>query len=370
MIVPVYLALTGGITSSAILTPSVGVLLRLSVSCYLGIPLASVLITEASDSAEELSVHPTDEVNVIGGSCAALSGRALRPLRSGRMLDSTGVIDGAQSTNVSLTAVIPACASIVGSSPAISPALVDLLASMGASAQPSSSSNTTASSGLPTPPQYGAFITAAAAASGVSPSGVSATSSTGTPQVAPTAQDTSVSAAPSAAGFPILIVAAAAGAALLLCVAVIVILALRRRKPSQSRPGPSNSEHIVDDLSGVNPMRAAIMKRVVVERRVASHSDAGSANDNATGMNPMYAGMTDPLYRRDAAHKGDNSVDANSGVTPKHANASDGRGRVVDRQVTTADPERNRLYGDGSRSKRCSDSDMLRRGRRIQPTPR
>jgi hypothetical protein len=80
MQIPVRVAISGGVTPRNITAPSVGVLLRLSLACALGLSLQSVTITSVfvnfSDTLTAVSSNlillPTSPVNIATGICAAL----------------------------------------------------------------------------------------------------------------------------------------------------------------------------------------------------------------------------------------------------------------------------------------------------------
>lgn len=238
MVVPITVQLRGGVTSAAVSEPSVGSLLRLSLACYLGLPAARVAIVSITGGAQELDVGAADPVNSVDGSCSASpmpsprpQQRALRPVEvepsSDRArVDLSRARDLGQSgelTTVTLVALAAACATDTdqASKPALAAQLVGLLATL---------PNATATTGGVT--LLGAFLAAAADASGVSNMTVTASASAGTPSLArlaskdPTAQGST---------FPMVPVVAAAGGALLLLLLALLLLTLRRKERSNAR---------------------------------------------------------------------------------------------------------------------------------------
>jgi len=72
----------------AILVPSVGVLARLGLSCYLGVPLAAVTMTGVANTSSSVVVSADDPINVRSGTCDLLTsnGAATRGIGTRRGL--------------------------------------------------------------------------------------------------------------------------------------------------------------------------------------------------------------------------------------------------------------------------------------------
>lgn len=99
------MTLSPSITAAAVASPSVGLLIRLAISCGARVPLGSVFInatTAFNGSTGALSVQPlapTDAANTATGACALVGGTRRRSLlagapeeaqRSGESLGSPG----------------------------------------------------------------------------------------------------------------------------------------------------------------------------------------------------------------------------------------------------------------------------------------
>lgn len=258
------LVLTGGVTPVAVVAPAVGLLARLSLACYLSIPLRHVAITSVANGTASLAVDAGDAVNVANGSCLSLS-----PLRRRRELVGYAVGQsmnpvghrgrelGGSDTTVSLLAVVSACTSVNGTV-ALSEALSALLAALSSTSAPATAGNgstvaasnytTTASAG----PLLGAFLAAAAGASGVPASAVGAVASAGTPWPAASATGATGSDGGSAAPFPfVAVIAAVVGVVALLVIVAFLVVLKRRGETAAEKRGSALG------FSGVNPMRRA-----------------------------------------------------------------------------------------------------------------
>lgn len=94
--VPVRVVLGGGVSPSAITSPSVGILLRQGISCFLGLPVANVQIFSvtgntiaAPSNSTSFIVRADDPVNTQSASCASNgTARQLRMLEGASTLSS------------------------------------------------------------------------------------------------------------------------------------------------------------------------------------------------------------------------------------------------------------------------------------------
>ena len=93
--------LSGNVSQSALKSPLVGLLLRQGISCYLGLPVASVKITSvaanttsASSDSASLAVRADDPVNT--GSAVCSSNETAHQLR---------MLQGASTANMGVTVV-------------------------------------------------------------------------------------------------------------------------------------------------------------------------------------------------------------------------------------------------------------------------
>lgn len=284
--VPVTMTLTGGITPAAVMSPSVGVLARLGLACYLGLPLAAVSVVSASNASARLGATSSDAVNSQGGDCTALSAsRALRPSMSdsensgsvGRTHHILRVLSSAagSDTTVGLLVAAAACSVAADGSQALSSQLSALFAGLRSAA---AAGNTTAAATNATgsAPRFGAFLSAAAGASGVPLAAVSASTSAGTPTPAGAGTAATSPSSDSGATFPIVAVVAAVGGILLIAaVAAAVLVSSRRRRKrlprSAGTPGATDGEFV----AGANPLRAsAAVGAAGVAQRQRSRPDA------------------------------------------------------------------------------------------------
>ena len=256
------LALSGGVTPAAVLVPSVGVYARLSLACYLGIPLTDVAMTSVANGSVAVVVAAGDPVNtqVQSAGCAALSAsRALRPLppivtltsaseeggaRHGRSLAAT---DGSLTT-VMLVSRVEACAVSVTGSAVLSAPLSALIASLGSNA--SVGSNSTAGT-VTVAPRLGSFLSAAAGAAGVPPAAVSASSSVGAPRPVAAAPAPTAASDGGGSAFPLVALVAAVAAVLLLALVVAAVVIFKRRRTQQPVEARASD---AGEVAGENPM--------------------------------------------------------------------------------------------------------------------
>lgn len=266
---PVSVSLSGVITPAAVESPAVGALLRLSLACFLGVPLEVVLVTGAASAAAQLTVPADAPVNTqVAGTCASLGRRRLAAserLRAGtpgllRALDASSA-GAAATTNVSLSVHVLACSAAADGSAALSPAVLARLSALAGGGGSQS-----------TGPALGSFITAAAGASGVSAAGVTTALSAGTPAAASPSPAPGRSGAAAAAGSgsssssgpsPV-ILGAAGGGGLLLCCALAVcvvccVIRKRKQRRAEARAGAGLTQHDpqpakTSAFAGSNPM--------------------------------------------------------------------------------------------------------------------
>ena len=298
--IPVTLNLTGGITAAAALKPSVGILLRLYLSCYLGIPLVSTLITGSTDDSASDIVTPGDAVNAVDGNCSAQVGGGSRILRQrlhnansrggryDRVLDASGAAGGSQKTAVTLLLVITTCATVRGT-PAVSPQLSALLDSL---AFPAANVSAFASGSLSL---LGLFVAAAANASGVPMASVSAVLSVGKPYQ-PVASVSAQSSPYDNGSSSATVVAAACGAiaAGLVVILVTALLVAHRRRIGMER----HSKKCLSSTNARAAMEPTGSKIAGFEEGVNPlHQASGSAADKRTGRSPSKVGVASVLQR-------------------------------------------------------------------------
>ena len=235
--------LSGGVAPSAIAAPSAGLLLRLSVACYLGMSPADVVLTAVTTTAPNVAgvaLAPDAPVNTRSGNCSQVQSAGAARRRQRRL-------DAAATTTAYLA--LQTCRD--ASSPTgASAALGALLAALAAS------TNVSAAALAP-------FLNSAAIAAGVSKSSLVPVVAVGPPgasaaAAAPGAASASTAAAPSAA-----LVASLAVVGILICITLCVLclcLALRRRKRRREqeraklalgRPTSSGAT-----VAGVNPLHS------------------------------------------------------------------------------------------------------------------
>ena len=333
------LDLSGGVTAAALLDPSVGVLLRLGIACYIPVPLANVLIVSTALRANT-STPPTavslvgaaDPVNTAMGKCAEIGQARRRALLSeatalNAPLLRRSLVDAAPpllevGLEVLSCVVITGGASDAGVS-AASTALVARLAQLvnatagggdgsgsgdsgtgGSGSGGSGSGNTGGGSGTdgsgavvsPIPGSgsalsggfFGSFISHVANASGISAEGVGLFPSG---PIAARAAPSSGSSGSGGGAFPtVLAVAAAAGGCVVCACAVVICVAWRRRQrrtEAASLRAQGKAEYEKQRLyGGTNPMQrprgSAAMKAGLLP--VGPLPKSGGAFD---GANPM-----------------------------------------------------------------------------------
>ena len=196
MQVPIAVIIFGDVPSSTVVLPSVAVLLRLSLACYLQVPLAAILITGVTttdSSAPQLVIGPGDPANTQTGSCALVSwGSSSSAVAhpAGRRLQATGSPAVPPLTTTVLLVVVT-CTGPDGGSP---PDLQALLASLSGRGSATVAPRLVGSSPLPTPQPSYLFATFTAAVS--SAAGISGRVTISTPLVGSAQARTSPSAVP------------------------------------------------------------------------------------------------------------------------------------------------------------------------------
>lgn len=291
--VPVTLMLKGGVTTSAVTDPAIGVLVRLGLACYLGIPLSDVTITGIANGSAAVVVASDATVNKQSGSCSSLSARvrALRPSdgSSGgnaaawpRELETAG----ASVTNVTLVAVVGACALSADGTPGLSAQLSALVAGLPGAPVFANASATGAAL------QLGSFLSAAATASGLPREAVSVTASVGSPWAAGSASG-GAGSSPTGGGSPVPVATIVATVVVLVVVAlaalaVFVLLRRRHTGPADNVVACNASPGLAGDagfVSGINPMRAARRpddsEQMPGRQRQNADPDAAAATDTS-----------------------------------------------------------------------------------------
>ena len=241
----------------AVQTPSVGVLLRQSVACFLGVRLDAVAIvgvtqTNASVPAMALVVSSDDSVNLATAgslSCGTRneSGtRALLGVRSSgspylRRLGAGGGGGDTPSAIVSLAVQVLACPPTAGAAPQLAAALVTHLAAFNRSV---------AAGG----PAYAPFVVAVAGASGVNATAVYAQGSvTGS---AATMSSTTAGSLETPT-VPVAIVVGASIAVVSLLVGLLVAMLWYRRSSAHKNDHAASRGMAAEqgEFSGENPLR-------------------------------------------------------------------------------------------------------------------
>lgn len=257
----VTLTISGGVTASSALSAPVGVLARLALACYLGIPLASVTLDGASSAGGDALALPQDNLaNTMNGSCSDAGLPVLRVLRS----DSEKVEDSvlrrsaaASQPNATQAAIVVVLRAALGGCAGGAMFRVSgLVNSTGTAGSSGSNASAALAQGLP----LGAFLAAAAGASGVSSSAVSAVVTSST--VAAAAPVGSGSSSAPGASMPTS--GAIAGGVIGAVVAVAVLAAgavyiARRQRASPLRLVhlPPPGEDSLVEFDGVNPIHRA-----------------------------------------------------------------------------------------------------------------
>lgn len=272
---PVSISRSGGITPDAVAEPGVSALLRLAVACNLGVPLTDVALVAATSNATgaSLAFGRDDPVNVLGsGSCNLVPASSPSPATA-----PGGGLAALPPTVVSLLVTACGAADVAGT-------LVRL-------------SNATS-------PVLVAFLAAAAAASGVTASSVSAAApSVGPPAlVAVRAPSVGSSTGNTANGLS----APAVGgitAALVLPLLLVLAAALwvsRRRADRKAQRTLQASASVVDaqqqqlgqgQLGGVNPLHKSRLPQDASGGASAAEGAAATVRPatGIAGVNPMVA---------------------------------------------------------------------------------
>lgn len=282
------MTLSGGVTAVAVKTPSVGVLLRQSVACFLGVRLDAVALigvtqTNASLPAVVLDVPSDDPVNLAtvpvgslsygtngSGTRALLGVRPsvsphLRTLRAGGG-DSSGAI-------VSLTVQCLACAPAPGAAPQFAPALVTQLAAFNRSV---------AAGG----PAFAPFVVAVAGASGVNATAVYAQGSvTGS-----TAATSSAVSLETSTALVAIAVGVSVAVVLLVLVGLLVFLGVmwrhRRSSAHKSDDVAASSGMVAEQgvFSGENPLRRGARDGKVIVPAVEPVTAMPVSQSTGSGM--------------------------------------------------------------------------------------
>ena len=253
--VPVAVVVSGGVSPAVAALPAVGVLLRLTIACYLQLPLTSVLITGAvsTDPASvPVLVAPSDTVNSQPGFCEQLttagsggSGRRALPVLR---VEPPRHLQPAASTRTTVSLAVLSCVGpdSDGGVPASLQARLDSLAGGGGNASATRPPGSTPAATPPPQSIFRPFASAAAAASSLSASDVTVAAPAvgrATPRATPSPPVASgafgAASASTGSGVSVAVVGAAAagGAALFtLAIALFFVYARRRRWcPGQQR---------------------------------------------------------------------------------------------------------------------------------------
>lgn len=173
----VGVTLSAAITPAAISTPSVGLLIRLGIACYINVPVSTVFINgitvfnATTGNSTVISVALTDPVNTATGSCSLLNTtQARRLLKSYAEEAAAGRrLVGTSSTKVNMGVN-------VYTAPTDSPSTSSQVLSIQSSLSPllsATGSNLTVGGGSILSTVFGTFLSSAANASGVPLSSVS-----------------------------------------------------------------------------------------------------------------------------------------------------------------------------------------------------
>lgn len=249
--VPIVISLSGGgVTPATLRLPPVAVLLRLSLACYLQVPLSAVLISGAASTdatVPELTLAPGDPPNAQAGFCAqVVSGGPGGTASSSAAPATAGAV-----TTVSL--IVLSCVGSSGSGvPPDLQALLDTLSGSAAASPPPST-------------LFAAFL-AAASASTSGPGVTAATPIAGPPgpHPSPSSPPPASPAAPAASAaasssMPVAVIGGAAGGGGVLLMALCALLLVRRRR---SEEGPIKSSSAGDGFAGADAADASFVNRM------------------------------------------------------------------------------------------------------------
>lgn len=311
--VPIAVVLYGGVPPSTVVLPSIAVLLRLSLACYLQVPLAAMLITDVTttdSSAQQLVLGPEDPANTQTGFCALVSGGSSSSLDaqlSGRRLQASGSPTMLNTATTTVSLVVVTCTGPDMGSPQELQALLGSLSGRGSA---TITPGLIGSSPIPTPPPSYLFASFTAAVS--NSAGVSGRVTISTPLVGSAQAHASPStvrktpdlpAAVAAAPVSIVVVAgAAAGVLVLLVVVVVIWLATRQRQRGVG--GPLNGA-MGEDFSFAN----------------RQGSPGGPSERGLAAAAAFKAG-------RIAAQRAEQEAQSNGGLGGKPTNVSEGSGAV------------------------------------------
>ena len=317
--VPVVMELMGGVTPTAVLTPTVGVMARQWLACYLGVRTADVTIFQLSNATLTFSVDPGSPVNIESGTGSCVQSRALAaspeagsvihsyheaPRRAQRRLSADVV-----PTNVSLVAVLSACSLSAGGSLVLSSTLSELVAVLPSAVATMSSGN---GSSTAASRQLISFLSAAASASGVTVAEVTATAVAGSPgpasQVLPPPPAPSDSNATSA--FPIIPVAVACGVALAVAVIAVVIFVFVRRR------GTTKSTHNSAAVVGTNPMYSDGHRTQPRRPSRGSGLDSASDSRHPSRNHGVERGAEKPIMQANPMKRDTRSGVASEAIAP------------------------------------------------------
>ena len=289
---PLNVTVSGAVSPSVVIAPSVGVLIRLGIACYLGAPLPSVTIVAVTTTAPggvQLTLDSSATVNALTGDCSQL---AVAASASTTPATSSGA-SAAVSWTTTVFIDVLSCGS--GSSPyGVSSRLGSLLSALVAS--PAGA--------------LGPFLGAAAITAGVSSGSLSPTVGVGSPAAAtssgPAAPGPAASSSTAAPGPPPAILAAAAVGGVLLLLTILAFMlcfALRWRKERRRQAraklgngGPGAAKRLRSEplLPHANPMRKTSM-RDVLGATVPPAAAAGPAIDLAAAATGASWVVDSPL---------------------------------------------------------------------------
>ena len=204
----VSVPLRGGVSPVVVTQPAVGVLLRLSIACYLGIPLAAVVVTGATSSdamASAVSLGVVDAVNVANGLCADVAtNSSRRELAEHVQLQSQSHQARRRHLGAEVVTTIwvsvAACNAATNGSYAFTPQLAAALAGLGGGNPAGGASPAPASTTQSSPSFLSTFLASAAAAAGVPRTSVVTAAPLGVGPAGPAPSSTPSSTSPSTRG--------------------------------------------------------------------------------------------------------------------------------------------------------------------------
>jgi hypothetical protein len=304
--------LTGDVSVADALLPTTGVLLRLSLACFLHIPLSSVRIIAASSNVSsttgtntltEVSVSADAPVNSIVGECSDVSSanwdaeaRSVRDLFASQPVSVSLSLQVQRECRIYVLFVrfrsligrscalqIVSCGALVANIPQVTAPIIHLLDELVGNTTLGTSNSSLLSTVL------SAFVARASGGAGASTFSTTVTARVGSPVIV-SSPSPAASAAPLLPLFAIILIACGGGA-LLLCCLLCLCCALFKQRQHRRKDAELKQRN---SFSRENPLRSANVSSLSIRPRVAGEMRSVVVSTPFGRVNPVHASVPRP----------------------------------------------------------------------------